>query len=69
MARGTSRSKRRGWLLMKGAEALLAEHDHHRDVVRVRLLAQDEGIPYEVEELRCAACDELLEEGKRRLVA
>jgi hypothetical protein len=54
---------------MKGAEALLTEHDHHRDVVRVHLLAQDQGIPYEVEELRCAACDELLEEGKRRLVA
>lgn len=54
---------------MEGVEAVLAEHDHHREVFRVRLLAQEEGVPYEVEELRCAACDELLDEGKRRLVA
>ena len=54
---------------MKSLQTPPTEHDHHRDVVRVRLLAQEEGVPYQVEEIRCAACDELLEEGKRRLVA
>jgi len=54
---------------MKSAQALLTEHDHRRDVVKVHLLAQEEGVPYEVEELRCAACDQILEEAKRRLVA
>ena len=54
---------------MKSIQTPPSEHDHHRDVVRVHLLAQGDGIPYQIEELRCAACDELLEEEKRRLVA
>lgn len=51
---------------MKHTQLPLDEHDHRREVVRVHLLAHEEGVPYEVEELPCAACDAALEEGEAR---
>ncbi len=43
-------------------------HDEHT-ITTLHLVAQEGGVPYEVEQVRCIECEEVLEEGKRRLNA
>ena len=43
-------------------------HDQHT-LTRLHLVAQEGGVPYEVEQVRCIECEEVVEEAKRRLNA
>ena len=45
------------------------EHLHQQDLTTIHLLEQKDGVPYELEQVRCGYCEEVLVEGKRRLVA
>ena len=42
---------------------------HQHDLTTIRTLEQKDGVPYELEQIHCADCKEVLVEGKRRLVA
>jgi hypothetical protein len=48
--------------------AKIHEHGHH-DLTTIHILEQKDGVPYELEQVHCAYCEEVLVEEKRRLVA
>jgi hypothetical protein len=43
------------------------QHQHH--LTTIHLLEQKDGVPYELEQVRCADCHEVVDEAKRRVVA
>jgi len=45
------------------------EGQHQHDLTTVHFLEQKDGVPYELEQVRCADCQEVLDEAKHRLVA
>jgi hypothetical protein len=47
----------------------IVQHLHQDDLTTIHLLEQKDGVPYELEQVRCGYCEEVLVEGKRRLVA
>ncbi len=45
-----------------------APHRDH-DLLTIHLFAQKAGVPYEVEQVRCIQCEQVVEERKQRLHA
>jgi hypothetical protein len=43
-------------------------HDEHM-LTTVHVLAEAAGVPYEVEQVQCVQCDEVLREDRRRIAA
>ena len=55
---------------MKEAQASNGkEGQHQHDLTTVRFLEQKDGVPYELEQVRCADCQEIVDEAKHRLAA
>ena len=42
---------------------------HQHDLTTIHILEQKDGVPYELEQVHCVDCEEVLVEEKRRLVA
>ena len=42
---------------------------HQHDLTTIHFVEQKDGVPYELEQVRCADCDEVVDEAKHRLVA
>jgi hypothetical protein len=52
------------------AQAASTEQGQHQhDLTTIHLLEQKDGVPYELEQVRCADCHEVVDEAKRRVVA
>jgi hypothetical protein len=55
---------------MKDAQvSTIKDRQHQHDLTTIHFLEQKDGVPYELEQVRCADCDEVLDEAKHRLVA
>jgi hypothetical protein len=55
---------------IKDAQASTSkEGQHQHDLTTIHFLEQKDGVPYELEQVRCADCQKVLEEAKHRLVA
>jgi hypothetical protein len=55
---------------MKEAQASTSKQGQHQhDLTTVHFLEQKHGVPYELEQVRCADCQEIVDEAKHRLVA
>ncbi len=56
---------------MTGKQSPHAEPESHDDhtLTTVHLLVQDDGVPYELDQVQCVQCGQVLEGHKRRLAA
>ena len=55
---------------MKEAQASKGEEgQHEHDLTTIHFLEQTDGVPYALEQVRCADCQEIVDEAKHRLVA
>ena len=55
---------------MKEAQASTSKEEPHRhDLTTVHFLEQKDGVPYALEQVRCADCKEIVDEARHRLVA
>ena len=52
-----------------GQASNIKEGQHQHDLTTVHFLEQKDGVPYELEQVRCADCQEIVDEAKHRLVA
>ena len=50
-------------------EDMTIRHLHQHDLTTIHILEQKDGVPYELEQVHCADCAEVLVEARRRLVA
>ena len=55
---------------LKEAQASTSKEDpHQHDLTTVHFLEQKAGVPYALEQVRCADCKEIVDEARHRLVA